>query len=178
MPKKSTPTLELLLHPVRMRILNAMSGGRTATTSELCARMPDQAQATVYRHVALLLQGGLLEVEEEQQVRGAVERRYRVLRDRSRIGPEIAAAMSREEHRLGFTAAMAALIGEFNTYLDRDGAQPFADSVSYRQATLWLDEKELADLVRTMQKELITLLKNKPRPGRRSYRTSLILFPE
>src|SRR6185295_10733144 len=108
MPKKSTPTLELVLHPVRLRILNAMSGGRTATTSELCARMPDQAQATVYRHVALLLRGGLLEVEEEQQVRGAVERRYRVLRDRSKIGPEIAAAMSLEEHRLGFTAAMAA----------------------------------------------------------------------
>jgi DNA-binding transcriptional ArsR family regulator len=178
MRRKSMPTLELVLHPVRLRILNAMSGGRTATTSELCARMPDQSQATVYRHVALLAKGGLLEVEEEQQVRGAVERRYRVLRDRSMIGPEAAAAMSLEEHRLGFTAAMAALLGEFNTYLDRGGAQPFADSVSYRQATLWLEEKELAALVRTMQKAVMTLVKNKARPGRRPYRTSLILFPE
>lgn len=178
MPRKSTPLLELVLHPVRLRILNAMSGGRTATTSELCARMPDQSQATVYRHVALLAKGGLLEVVEEQQVRGAVERRYRVLRDRSRISPEVAAAMSLEEHRLGFTAAMAALLGEFNTYVDRDGAQPFADSVSYRQATLWLKEEELANLVSVMQKTIMTLVKNKPSPARRPYRTSLILFPE
>ena len=50
--------------------------------------------------------------------------------------------------------------------------------MSYRQATLWLDEKELAGLARTMQKTVMALLKKKPKPGRRAYRTSLILFPE
>ena len=31
--------VELLLHPVRLRIVHALSGGRTVTTAELCARL-------------------------------------------------------------------------------------------------------------------------------------------
>ena len=46
--------LELLLHPIRIRIVNAFSGDRSRTTSQVCARLPDVSQATVYRHVALL----------------------------------------------------------------------------------------------------------------------------
>lgn len=173
----STPTLDLVLHPVRLRILNALSGGRTGTTSELCTRMPDQSQATVYRHVALLVEGGALEVESEQQVRGAVERRYRVRRDRASIGPEAAAAMSVADHRLGFAAAMAALLGEFNTYLDRKGANPFKDSVSYRQTTFWLTEEELTGLVGEMRNLFMKLIQNVPSEERKPYRASLILFP-
>jgi hypothetical protein len=45
-------------------------------------------------------------------------------------------ARTGRRHRRGFAAAMAALIAEFNAYLDRDGADPAADSVSYRQGTL------------------------------------------
>ena len=89
----------------------------------------------MYRQVGLLADGGILEVAEEQRVHGTVERRYRLQRARAVIGADTAAAMSREDHRRGFTAAMAALLAEFNTYLDREHADPFADSVSYRQFT-------------------------------------------
>ena len=40
--------------------------------------------------------------------------------------------MSLDDHRRGFAAAMAVLIAEFNAYLAREGANPPADSVSYR----------------------------------------------
>src|SRR6185312_13615775 len=73
--------VELLLHPVRLRIVHALSGGRTVTTAQLCARMPDVSQATVYRHVGLLTDAGILEVAGEQRVRGFVERSYRLVRD-------------------------------------------------------------------------------------------------
>ncbi|HEX9334590.1 MAG TPA: helix-turn-helix domain-containing protein, partial [Pseudonocardiaceae bacterium] len=59
-----------------------MHGGRTRTTSDLCARLPDVPKTTVYRHVALLAGAGLLEVVDEQRVHGAVERHYRLRRDR------------------------------------------------------------------------------------------------
>ncbi|GAA4229115.1 DNA-binding transcriptional ArsR family regulator [Streptosporangium album] len=72
-------TLELFAHPVRLRIVHAMSGGRILTTSQLCARMPEVTKATMYRHVGLLADAGILAVDGEQRVRGAVERRYRLL---------------------------------------------------------------------------------------------------
>jgi DNA-binding transcriptional ArsR family regulator len=170
-------TLELLLHPVRLRITWCMSGGHTRTTSELCAHLPDIPKTTVYRHVGLLVEGGLLEVADEQRVRGAVERRYRLRRDRAVIDADAAASMSLDDHRHGFAAAMAALLAEFNAYLDRDGADPVADSVSYRQGTLWLSPDELAEMIGALREVFASRAGNKPVPGRSPHLVSAIFFP-
>jgi DNA-binding transcriptional ArsR family regulator len=170
-------TADLLLHPVRLRIVHALSGARELTTTQLRARMPDVSKVTMYRQVALLADGGFLEVAREQRVHGAVERRYRLRQDRPVIDVDAAAAMTLEEHRRGFAAAMAVLIAEFNAYLDRDGADPAADGVSYRQGTLWLSPAELAEMTRKMLGVLHDSAANEPAPGRAPYLLSPILFP-
>jgi DNA-binding transcriptional ArsR family regulator len=170
-------TLELLLHPVRLRIVHAMSGGVTRTTSDLLARLPDVSKATVYRHVSLLAEAGLLEVVSEQRVHGAVERRYRLYRPRAVINPDAAASMTLEEHRHGFAAAMAALVAEFNTYLHQGNADPTEDKVGYRQIPLWLSQVELAELISQIRTILVSTMDNLPGPGRRLHLLSPILFP-
>jgi len=169
--------LELLLHPVRVRIVHAMAGGRVLTTSGLCARLPDVPKTTMYRHVGLLATEGVLEVDGEQRVHGAVERRYRLRRERAVIGREAAASMSREDHRQGFAAAMAALLAEFNAYLDREHADPFADLVGYAQVPLWLSRDELAELIGQVRDALLAKRDNGPAPDRGLYLASPILFP-
>ena len=156
-------TLELLLHPVRVRIVHAMSGGLTRTTSDLVARLPDVSKATVYRH--------------EQRVHGAVERRYRLHRPRAVIDPDAAASMTLAEHRHGFAAAMAALVAEFNTYLDQAHANPTEDHVGYRQIPLWLSQDELAELSSQIRRILMSKMDNQPAPGRRLHLLSPIVFP-
>ncbi|MGW7487009.1 helix-turn-helix domain-containing protein [Streptomyces sp. NPDC054786] len=170
-------TVDLLLHPVRLRVVHALAGGRVLTTSQLCARMPEVSKVTMYRHVALLTEAGFLEVAAEQRVRGAVERHYRLRQDRPVVGIDAAAAMSLDDHRRGFAAAMAVLIAEFNAYLDRDDADPVADSVSYRQGTLWLSPDELAEMNHKLLAILGPLLANQPEPGRVPYLLSRIFFP-
>jgi DNA-binding transcriptional ArsR family regulator len=169
--------VELLLHPVRLRIVHALSAGRALTIGQLGARLPEVSKVTVYRQVALLTEGGFLEVDGEQRVRGAVERRYRLRRDRPAIDAGAAAAMSLEDHRRGFAAAMAVLIAEFNAYLDRDGADPVADSVSYRQGTLWLSPAELTEMIADLVAVLRDRVANPAAPGRAPYLLSTILFP-
>jgi DNA-binding transcriptional ArsR family regulator len=170
-------TLELLLHPVRVRIVHAMSGGVTRTTSDMLDRLPDVSKATVYRHVSLLAEAGVLEVVSEQRVHGAVERRYRLYRPRAVIDPDAAASMTLEEHRHGFAAAMAALVAEFNTYLNQGHANPTADKVGYRQIPLWLSQEELAELISQVHTILVSTMDNQPGPGRRLHLLSPILFP-
>jgi DNA-binding transcriptional ArsR family regulator len=170
-------TLELLLHPVRMRILHAMSGGVRRTTSEMLARLPDVSKATVYRHVSLLAEAGVLEIVSEQRVHGAVERSYRLYRPRAVIDPDAAASMTLEEHRHGFAAAMAALVAEFNTYLNQSDADPTADKVGYRQIPLWLSQEERADLITQMHTILVSHMDNQPGPDRSLHLLSPILFP-
>ena len=138
---------ELLLHPIRIRIVQAAMDGTAITTSELCARMPDVSKATMYRHVALLVEGGLLKVVCEERVRGAVERSYRLEHTRAILADAEVAAMSTDDHRRGFAAAVTSLLAEFEIYLDRDGADPLTDGVSYRQYVLWLSQREKAELI-------------------------------
>jgi len=93
------------------------------------------------------------------------------------IDLEGAASMSPADHRRGLAAAMAVLIAEFNTYLDREGADPVADSVGYRQGTLWLSPDELAEMAEEMRRILQPRAGNQPSPDRAPYLLSAILSP-
>ncbi|MET8425629.1 helix-turn-helix domain-containing protein [Nocardia sp. NPDC004860] len=168
---------ELLLHPVRLRIIHALSGGRLRTAGELCDRMPDVPRTSVYRQIGLLTEGGMLEIGDERRVRGAVERSYRLRSDRPTVSPEASSAMTADDHRQGFAAAMAVLIAEFNAYLDHPDADPVADSVGYRQATLWLSPEELGRMLTGFRDLVAPLAANQPGPGRRPYLIGPILFP-
>jgi DNA-binding transcriptional ArsR family regulator len=170
-------TLELLAHPVRLRIVHAMRGGRTLTTSQLCDRIPGASKATVYRHVDLLTAGGILEIASEQRVRGAVERRYRLRQDRASISPETFGSVSLDDHRRGFAVAMAALLAEFNAYLDRDDADPAADLVGYQQRAVWLSRDELLGMISELRSAIAPRLPNQATPDRARYLISPILFP-
>jgi DNA-binding transcriptional ArsR family regulator len=168
---------ELLLHPVRLRILHAVLDGRPFSTSQLCDRLPDISTATLYRQVAMLVDGGLLDIESETRVRGAVERTYRLQPAKTSMSPEAISAMTKDDHRRGFAAAIAALVGEFNAYLDRDDANPLADSVSYRQFALWLSDAEKDALIEEIVTAIRARIANAPSPERRRHLLSTILFP-
>jgi DNA-binding transcriptional ArsR family regulator len=154
-----------------------MRGDRLLTTSELCARIPEVSKATVYRHIDLLVSGGILEVAEEHRVRGAVERRYRLRQDRAVIDADMVASLTPDDHRRGFAVAMAALLAEFNAYLDREHADPAGDLVGYRQHAVWLSREELLELIGQMRSAIVPWLANPPAPDRTQYLLSPILFP-
>jgi DNA-binding transcriptional ArsR family regulator len=168
---------DLLFHPVRLRIVQAGYDGRLFTTAQMCARLSDVSRATVYRHVALLADGGLLEVADEQRVRGAVERRYRLRRARAALDADAVEGMTPQDHRRGFAAVAASLLAEFDLYLDQDGADPVADAVSYRQTSLWLTRTERAEMIERVRAVLRSYTANSPAHGRRHHLLATILFP-
>ncbi|MEU8955061.1 helix-turn-helix domain-containing protein [Streptomyces sp. NPDC048518] len=170
-------SLDLLAHPIRLRIVHAMGGGRLLTTTQLCARIPEASKATVYRHIDLLVGGGLLEVAEEHRVRGAVQRRYRLRQDRAVIGPDVVRTLTPEDHRRAFATAMTALLAEFTAYIDRDAADPVADQVGYRQHALWLSPGELEELIGELRAAIAPKLANRPSPERTQYLLSPVHFP-
>ena len=111
------------------------------------------------------------------RVRGAVERHYRLRQERTTIAPELGKAMSLEDHRAGFASAMAALLAEFNAYLDRPGAMPFDDSVSYRQGVIWMNDDETGEVLEEVRAALARRAANRPGDGRRPRLLSVIQFP-
>ncbi|WP_326637002.1 helix-turn-helix domain-containing protein [Nonomuraea fuscirosea] len=170
-------TLELLAHPVRLRIVHAMRGERELTIGQLCARIPDTSKAMVYRHVDLLAATGILEVAGERRVRGAVERRYRLSHGRAVLDADVLTAMTPDDHRRTFATALAVLVTEFNAYLDREGADPVADLVGYRQHAVWLTRDELETMIREFRRVILPLLGNQPTQERTQHLLSPIFFP-
>jgi DNA-binding transcriptional ArsR family regulator len=140
------PSSDLLLHPVRLRILQAFLGGRALTTGQLAAELSDQPAGSLYRHVAALVDGGVLAVVQERRVRGTVERTYQLAVTSALIDPDELAAMTPEQHRQAFLVYIAALVGSFDRYLDAGDVDLRRDGVSYRITGLWLDDAELAEL--------------------------------
>ena len=160
-------TADLLLHPVRLRIVQAFLGDRALTTAQLSAELADVPPASLYRHVARLVNAGVLQVVAERRVRGAVERTYVLRVAAAVIDPGEVSAMSADEHRQAFMAFVAGLLADADRYLAREDADPVRDGVGYRIAGLWLDDAEYAGMLRDLARVLQPRLANAPRKGRR-----------
>ena len=170
-------TVDLLLHPVRLRIVEAFLGDRALTTSALSAELADVPPASLYRHVARLVDAGVLAIVAERRVRGALERTYVLRLSAGAIGLDEVEAMSADDHRHAFMAFVAGLLGDFDRYLARGDIDLLRDGVSYRMAGLWLDDAEHAELLRELTRVLQPRLANPPRPGRKRRILGSVLLP-
>ncbi|PPK94245.1 helix-turn-helix protein [Kineococcus xinjiangensis] len=168
---------ELLLHPLRLRIVQAFLGDRTLTTADLRAELPEAAAATLYRQVALLADAGVLEVCAQRRVRGTVERTYRLRTGAASLEAADLAGMSVEEHRQGFLAFTASLLADYDRYLAGADPDPGRDLVGYRQAALHLSDEELGDLAAELREVVLRRLALAPAPGRRRRLLSTVLMP-
>jgi Helix-turn-helix domain len=170
-------TADLLLHPVRLRIVEAFLGDRSLTTSDLRDELPEVPATSLYRHVARLVDAGVLSVVAERRVRGAVERTYVLRAAAARISPDEVATMTPAEHRQTFLAFIAGLIGDFDRYLARGDVDPIRDGVTFNMAGMWLTDTEFLELGRELYAVLQPRLANAPTSGRRRQLLATVLMP-
>lgn len=172
-----TKPADVLLHPVRLRIVLEASGD-DLTAGELARRLPDVSPATLYRHLATLTEAGVLHVVSERRVRGGVERTYRLVAENASLGREDAARLSPDEHMSGFVAFVGALVAAFDRYIHHPDAAPGVDPVGYRQVALWLTEDETDGLLGELRDVLERYTGHGAGPGRRRVRLSTTLIPD
>lgn len=168
---------DLLLHPVRLRIVQVFLGRGELTTSALREHLADVPAATLYRQVTALLDAGILEVVDERKVRGAVERTLVLRTANANLGPDEAAAMTAEEHRHAFVTFVAGLIGDFDRYLARGDKDLARDRVGYRQYAAHLTDEEMDELIADLRAVILPRLEQQPAPGRTRRLISHVLMP-
>jgi DNA-binding transcriptional ArsR family regulator len=168
---------DLLLHPVRLRIVKAFLGDRALTTSQLAAELDDVPAGSLYRHVALLTDAGVLQVVAERRIRGAVERTYTLRLLAAQIDPGEAAAMTLDEHAQAFMAYIAGLLGDFDRYIASTPSDPKRDGADYRVAAMWLTDVEFMDFLRELAAIAQPRLANAPGNGRRRRMLYSVMLP-
>lgn len=67
---------EILIHPVRLNILQYLSIHQKAATSEIVTLLPTVSKASIYNHIKLLEQNQIIEVVQENRIRGTIEKIY------------------------------------------------------------------------------------------------------
>ncbi len=169
---------DLLLHPVRLRIVKAFLDGRQLTTGEVAAAVSDVPAASIYRHIARLAAGGVLAVVSERRVRGAVERTYALHWEGARIDPAEVARMTPQEHGQAFIAYVAGMLADADRYLGSGQVDPLRDGADYRAGALWLTDDEYALFVQDLAAIIQPRLQLGPGPGRQRRLLYGVVLPD
>jgi hypothetical protein len=168
---------DLLLHPVRLRVVKAFLGDRALTTAQLVTELADVPPGSLYRHVGLLANAGVLHVVAERRVRGAVERTYVLRLAAAQIQPGEAAAMTLGQHADAFIAYVAGLLGDFDRYLTSHPTDPVRDGADYRVAAMWLTDAELLEFRNDFARIALPRLANAPTKDRRRRLLYTVVLP-
>jgi DNA-binding transcriptional ArsR family regulator len=169
---------DLLLHPIRLRIIKAFLGDRALTTGQLAQELDDVPVASLYRHIARLLRAGVLQVVAEQRIRGAVERTYTLRTAAAQLQPDEVAAMTPEDHDHAFTAFIAGALADFDRYVATGAADLARDGAGYRMAAVWLSDTEYIEFLQGLAALLQPRLANAPSGGRRRRMLYGIVLPD
>lgn len=165
--------MDLVLHPVRMQIVQALAAGHRLTTAQLAERLPNIPQASLYRHLNKLVEVGLIAIVEQNQVRGTVEKVYAL----TSTTPLNKDELTNEDHLRLFLAFTSNLAANFEQYLNQPGANPLQDRVSFRVARIYASDEEFLQFATALRQAYDLVINNLPSPERTGLDLATILIP-
>ena len=171
---------DLILHPVRFRILQTLPG-ETLTTQDLADRLPDVPKSSIYRHLKLLLEGDMITVAEARLVNGIQEKTYQ-LAQRPYLNADDIANITAAEHTQYFTTYMMNVLREFADYLETAEVETgspdlLADRVGYTEVLLYASPEEMDVLGADLNAAFAKLATNGPENGRAKRKFVIIGHP-
>jgi len=105
-----------------------------------------------------------------------VERTY-VLRAAPPVSPDDLASWTPDDHRRAFYGYTAALLTDFDRYLDQEHIDLRRDGAGYRMAGMWMTDEELNELTRGFLSLLQPYMANPATPDRRRRILRTIVLP-
>jgi DNA-binding transcriptional ArsR family regulator len=168
---------DLLLHPVRLRVVQALAVEGRLSPAELAEELGDVAPATLYRHINALAEAGMLAAVAERPARGTPERLYALAPSAGWLSPEDLASASGEDHLRHFTMFLGGLLGDFARYLAKGDPDFVADGAGYTQVPVELTDREFAELTGRLNAALAPALANRPTAQRTRRMLTTIAIP-
>jgi hypothetical protein len=168
---------DLLLHPVRLRIILA-AAGRQVTAQQLANELPDIPQATLYRNINTLAAGGILVIVQERRVRNTLEKTYALPDQGLLLTVEDLENAQPEDYIRLFTQYLGLLLGYYVRYIQRGDVDFARDNIVFRMAPVYLSEAETQRLGQAVNAALLPYVKNEPSPERQRSILGLISLPD
>ena len=158
---------EVVMNPARQRIFQYLLVHDTATVKALRAALPDIPAASLYRHVKILMEHGVLQVVEERRVRGTVESVYRLDRDALKVSDDGTMVQ----------AALLRISAAFAKYFAHEHGDPVADMLLMTSCTLRLTDAEFADFLAEINDVALRYMQKDAAEGCKLRQITLISAP-
>lgn len=148
---------DLIIHPVRLRILQSLIEG-PKTTQEIASELTSVPKSSLYRHLKLLLNERFVEVQDVRLVQGIQEKVYALAQTPRLSSGDLAQATANDHFRY-FTIYVTTLLQGFSDYLTANSELDFeADRVGYNEVMFWATPKEFDLFAQSLNQALIPLL--------------------
>jgi len=161
---------EIILNPVRMRIIQEISTEQTITPNELCERISDVPRTTMYRHINILIDNNILSVISEKKVRGSLERT---------IALNISEISKHNTIENGAQNAFGFLMSnyaKFHKYFNGQNPNTAKDKVFLNNTVLMMSDREFDQFIEELR-QLILKYNYKSTEKRRARDISIISSP-
>lgn len=139
---------EIVMNPVRQRIFQYLLLHETGTVKEIRKALPDVPGASLYRHIKLLTESGILTVVGENRIRGTVVQ-----------------------------TALLGLSASFARYFSGGGADPRRDMLLMTTCTLTLTDEEFTGFLTEINQTALKYMDIGVKEGSRQRQITLISSP-
>lgn len=140
---------EVMLNPVRMRIIQELATRPSITASELCEKNSDVPRTTLYRHINILLDNNILTVVSEKKIRGSLERTLAL-----NIG-EITKHNTLENASQNVLAFLMNRYARFHNYFHGENPNPGKDKIFCNDTVLMMNDNEFDQFLAELRGLLI-----------------------
>jgi DNA-binding transcriptional ArsR family regulator len=136
----------ILLNPIRVRIIKVVAKKQNVTASEILENMKDVSRTTLYRHLNILIEADILTVVEEKKVRGSLERVMAL--NISKISENSQKADIPHET---FQFLMT-IYAKFENYFKKDKRDSEKNMIFLNNTVMMMDDKEFENFISDLQK--------------------------
>ena len=128
--------IEIILNPIRVRIIQEAAANQNITANELCDKIKDIPRTTLYRHINILLNSNILSIVSEKKVRGSLERTLCLNTE------EMLKINSMELASQNALSFLMYKFANFQNYFNSENPDPAKDKIFLSNSILMLDDQE------------------------------------
>jgi len=144
-----------MANPISFRIISVLGTHGKLTTEQIGEELSDVPVSTLYRHLSRLRAVDLINVVEERQARGTVERTYAVVPSNSRLQPQEVQTAPIAHVRAAFRNFIANLTANVLSYVDGRAFAKDRTQLRSFQAAAELTDEEYANVSQTIVDEIV-----------------------
>ena len=159
---------EVVMNPIRQRIFQYFLLHETGTVKELKKALSDIPNASLYRHIKILVDHSILIVVGENRIRGTVESVYRLNKD---------ALATEDESGNAVQMSLLSICASFARYFAGGNADPKRDMLLLTNCTLLLTDEEFSGFLSEINEITLRYMKAETTEGSKTRQITLISAP-